>query len=163
MVNMVCSKNDFKNKKIPLSAYISIINRRRSIYINDSIKETGINAGQVPILIILLEKKELCQNEISQYYKIDKSSIAKSIKKLEEKELVTRKINNSNRRKNIISLTEKGKEIAIKIRKKDEKWEELILKNLNIDHETFIEGIKEIAIASIKLIPNKEEKINERN
>ena len=91
---------------------------------------------------------------IADSYKIDKASIARSVRKLEERGLVKRTIDDTNRKKYKVSLTEKGKEIALKIKEANEEWENTILNNLEIDDDLFIYAIKSMAFTSIHINSN---------
>ncbi|MCQ2972882.1 MAG: winged helix DNA-binding protein [archaeon] len=115
---MKFNKEKLYNQKLPIIAYISIISRQYYSYLNKIASEKDISAGQTFLLLYLLDVKTCSQNEIADNYRIDKGSIARSIKKLEDKEIVQREIDDSNRKKYRVSLTEKGKKMAEYIKQK---------------------------------------------
>ena len=77
---------------------------------------------------------------------------ARSIKKLEDKGLVKRQIDENNRRQNKISLTEKGEEILEKSTDILHDWEEsVILDEGYISKEMLQKILKEIAVKTMEL------------
>ena len=155
---MKLNKEQLYKKKLPLGAYISIIHRQHQIYLNKVASEKDITAGQGLLLLHLLNVKTSSQNEIAENYRIDKGSIARSIRKLEDKGIVQREIDDSNRKKYIVSLTEKGEEIARYIKKSDEEWEKSVLRDLEIEEDSFIYGLKAMAFTSLELTCEEGEK-----
>ncbi|MFI3177354.1 MAG: winged helix-turn-helix transcriptional regulator [Eubacteriales bacterium] len=80
------------------------------------------------ILCILLEEESMNQRTIAQLSKVSGQAVSEHMKKLEERELIVRtqgEINNENR----ISLTEKGRERALKVRQRTEEIAEVLLKD----------------------------------
>ena len=112
MIFMKCDVNLFKNDDIKFITFISIIHRQYMIYLNNYLKKEGITASHAPILSYLLN-----------HFKIDKGSIARSIQKLQEKQFINKEIDENNRRKYQLSLTEKGRAVALKIMDLNNEWE----------------------------------------
>lgn len=157
---MNCKKCDENLKALPLSAFISIIHRQYIHFLNKSLEIYGIGAAQVPILSYLFKNKYTCQDELANFYKINKGSIARSIRKLEIKGLVARQINKENRRKHIISLTKSGAEIAQKILEIDKTWDDKVYSTINVpkkDVEKTLEEITEICLNINEELLKKEE------
>ena len=81
---------------------------------------------------------------------------------MEEKELVERKIDENNRRQNIVSLTYKGKETLNECIRRMDEWEREIYHDFDIiDEETFKKALKELVIRTIKL--NQKGDSNDKN
>ena len=70
--------------------------------------EIGINDPQLHILFEINNDSKINQDKIASRCNTNKGAVARSIKKLEENGLVTRTIDENNRRQNIIKLTQKG-------------------------------------------------------
>ncbi len=157
MIFMKCDVNSFKNDDIKLITFISIIHRQYMVYLNNCLKKEGITSAHAPILVYLLQKDTSCQDEIGNQFKIDKGSIARSIQKLQEKQFINKEIDENNRRKYRLSLTKKGKEVALKIMDLNNKWENLIYSNCDIDENTIIELMRNITISSINIQKNTQE------
>jgi DNA-binding MarR family transcriptional regulator len=78
--------------------------------------------------------------------------VARSIKKLEDKGFVVRKVDENNRRQNKISLTPKGKETLVKTKEILDMWESEIIKSEGyVEKELLQLVLKEIAIKTIEL------------
>ena len=80
--------------------------------------------------------------KINTRYHLNESTIARNIKKLEDKGFIERI---PDKRKKIIKITKKGKYTAEKVMDYDEKWDLEIKKNLtNEEYQTFIRLLKKI-------------------
>jgi len=136
---------------LPVGKLISMIARGHTIFLNHHLEELGINASQLHFLFEISHQKNINQEKIASRCNINKGAVARSIKKLEERELVKREIDDENRRQNKISLTTKG-EIALK-----ESidllniWEEEVFDESIIEKELLQKALKEIAIKTIEL------------
>lgn len=147
-----------ESKDIPLTALISIIYRSHRVYLNREIENLKIHAGQIPILIELLKIENISQDELADRLCIDKGSIARSLRKMEDLDIIKREISEENRRKYNISLKSKGKRMALKIKEIDKQWEQEIYEELtSINEEEFKENLKNLAIKSLNLSKNMNE------
>lgn len=110
--------NAFKDG-ISDSFFFQIHRMKRTIFrhTNALMNEAGINLQleQLP-LIMILQRKNLSQRELSDMTMRDKSSILRSINALEKKALVEVQKDKDDKRKNIVSLTEEGISLAKSIR-----------------------------------------------
>ncbi|MFH6993474.1 MarR family winged helix-turn-helix transcriptional regulator [Flavobacterium sp. FlaQc-48] len=115
------NKTDFAafKEEISNSFFFQIHRMKRTIFrhTNALMTESGINLQleQLP-LIMILQRKSLSQRELSDMTMRDKSSILRSINALEKKALVEVQKDKSDKRKNIVSLTEEGSNLAKRIR-----------------------------------------------
>lgn len=157
---IIHNKEKISVDKIPLTMFISIIYRQQLLFLNKSLEEEGIHAGQCPFILYIQHKGEAYQDEMAQYYKIDKGSVARSIRKLEELELINKKVDENNRRKCILSLTDSGKEMAKKIREIDKKWESIIFEKIDIDEMKLREILNLITDVSIETYKELKEGCN---
>lgn len=137
--------------KLPLGKLISIIAKNQTLYLNHHLEEFDINASQLHFLFEISHQNEINQENLSSRCNVNKGAVARSIKKLEDKGLVKRQIDDNNRRQNIISLTSKGKKTLEKAIKKLNDWEDYIFNDNLIEKETLQKVLKEIAIKSIEV------------
>lgn len=77
-----------------------------------SLKETALTAGQPKILEYLQYHNGACQKEIARGCQIEAGSLTSLLNRMEENQLVERRILNGNRRSYYIFLTPKGEELA---------------------------------------------------
>jgi len=141
-------------EEIPISAIISTIHRYHSMYINRKLKDYGITIGQFPILICLANDiKPKTQNEIATTFKLNDGTITRALQKLEEKELIKRKTDPDNKRRNLIVLSKKGKTLAQELNHIDEDWEKDIFVNLSSkDISNLKWALHDITLKSIRKI-----------
>lgn len=129
MENNKTDMNAFKGE-ISDSFFFQIHRMKRTIFrhTNALMNEAGINLQleQLP-LIMILQKKNLSQRELSDMTMRDKSSILRSINALEKKALVIVKKDKGDKRKNIVSLTDEGAILAKNIRALMTKAEDEVL------------------------------------
>ena len=61
---------------------------------------------------------------------LSEGTISKTIKQLEDKGIIEHEVNPENRRQNKISLTEKGSEIAEKVKYTEINWEKKVIEEI---------------------------------
>ena len=72
------------------------------------------------------KRKNLSQDDLATIFGQSKGTIAKALRKLEDKEYVERIIDENNRRKYILKTTEKGEKLAILLENDLKEWEEQV-------------------------------------
>lgn len=141
---------------IPLSKMVILIARGQTAYLNHKLNDLGINSTQLHMLFEISHQNELNQEKISSRCYIDKGSAARSIRKLEEKGLITRKIDDDNRRQNKVSLTEEGKKTLDKSIRYLEIFEEEVFSTDIIERRVLQNALKEMVIKTIELNQREE-------
>lgn len=140
-------------KCLHVSKLIVLIYRSQKIFFKKMLSELNINNTQLYILYEIINDPKINQEKIASRCNIDKGAIARSIKKLEDNSFISREIDENNKRQNIISLTQKGKNAlnhAINVMNEvedylfDDDGEKELLQNL----------LKDLAIKSISLNEN---------
>ena len=122
-------------KEVPLSAMMSTIHRHHSIYINRRLKDIGLTSGLYGILLCIYDdyKSPKSQQDIAKRLNMNDGTIAKALRKLEDKNMIQRSPNPDNRRQNLISLTDTGLSIAEEFNNIDKKWEKDVFEGLTSD------------------------------
>lgn len=118
------------NSGIPLQGLLSIVSRNHYIFINKKSKTLGLTGRQFPCLILLSHKPGITQDDIAKTFQIDKGSVARSVKKLEDDEFIHRIPDPKNRRKYLLFLTKKGEKVIPKVRAIEEEWEKMVCEGL---------------------------------
>jgi len=90
---------------------LSIIVRGSSIYLNRNLVDFEINAAEQIMLMYLLTNVSGNQDTAAKYFMLDKSSVARTFQKLEEKGFIERTVNSEDHREKIIVLTEKAESV----------------------------------------------------
>ena len=97
-------------KDSSIGKYLSITHRAHTSLVDKKFKEKfNLSHGQVFILINIYRDEGICQHRLCEEYNLDKSGVGRILKKLEDKNLVTRKSDPEDKRKKLIYLTDKAK------------------------------------------------------
>ena len=146
-------------ENIPLGVFISILHRTHFMHLNNEMKDLGLTAGQFPFLMHLSHKEGITQDELAVHLHIDKGTVARALKKLEDNGFICRKINPQNRRSNLLFLTEKGRRVIPQIHKIDKEWEESICSKLsNKEFNDLVNVLQMLAMKSLEKVHEKGEK-----
>ena len=95
----------------------------------------GITYPQYLVLLVLWEKDKRPVCEIGKRLLLETNTLTPLLQRMEKAGLVTRTRGKEDSRQRIVSLTEKGKEIAEKIYEKHEVLSKLLM-SLGVDEET---------------------------
>lgn len=140
---------------------MSTIGRTYLIFLSHEIDKYGIHAGQLQFLIGLSKKDSISQGELANTYHTHQSTVARDLKKLEDVGMISRKADENNRRKNVITITPKGRNTVDNIRLMDEKWENDIksIESLTVDEKNKLkEFLRNFALEAVENIENYLEK-----
>ncbi|AMD17736.1 hypothetical protein TL18_06695 [Methanobrevibacter sp. YE315] len=132
------------DENVPSPPFISLIYRSHAKYINEILKEDGLSFGLHPLLVKIYKEEGISQEELAEFFHLSESTITRNVKKLEEKEIIARI---KDKRKKIIKVTAKGGKIARKIMDYDEKWDEILKKNLtDEEYDDFLKILRKICV-----------------
>lgn len=144
---------------IPLGVFLSIIHRTRLIHLNNEMKDLELTAGQVPFLMHLSHKEGITQDDLAVHLHIDKGTVARALKKLEDNGFIYREINPQNRRKYLLFLTEKGRQIVPKIHQIDKEWEKSVCSDLSdAEYIKLLNTLQTLAMKSLEKVHKNGEK-----
>ena len=144
---------------IPLGVFISIIHRTRLIHLNNEMKDLELTAGQVPFLMHLSHKEGITQDNLAVHLHIDKGTVARALKKLEDNGFIYREINPQNRRKYLLFLTEKGRQIVPKIHQIEKEWEKSVCSDLSdAEYIQLLNTLQTLATKSLEKLHKNGEK-----
>ena len=150
------------NSEIPLGLLVSMIHRTHMMYLNDKMKDMDITAGQFPFIVVLSHEEGITQEELAAHFHIDKGTVARAIRRLEDKEYLFRKVDSLNRRRYLIYLTEKGRKAVPKIISIDKEWENsMCTKFSKEEYQNLFNILKVLAGNSLEKIDENRENINE--
>lgn len=136
---------------------LSILYRKGQMFLGMELKEAGVTSGEYPILILLNKKNGVTQEELAAHFYMDKSAVTRIIQALIQKEFVTKSKDENDQRCNRICLTEKGHEVQNQIEKALEKWNAVLMKNMEIENQ------EEIYQQLMDMVENvKEEFLNKK-
>ncbi len=148
-----------RSDDIPLGVFVSIIHRTRIVHLNNEMKDLELTAGQIPFLIHLSHKEGITQDDLAVHLHIDKGTVARALKKLEDNGFIYREINPQNRRKYLLFLTEKGRQIVPKIYHIDKEWEKSVCSDLSdTEYHHLINTLQALAMKSLQKVHKNGEK-----
>ena len=90
---------------------ISILYRKSHIWLNNNCASYDLSAAQAVVILSICDYRSLTQDDITKRLSLDKSVIAKTVHKLEERGYLVRTTNAKDKRTYDISPTEKAWEI----------------------------------------------------
>jgi DNA-binding MarR family transcriptional regulator len=132
-------------KDSSIGKYLSITHRAHTSLVDKKFKEKfNLSHGQVFILINIYRDEGICQHRLCEEYNLDKSGVGRILKKLEDKNLVTRKSDPEDKRKKLIYLTDKAKDMKDDFKK--------LLKEIE---EQMRQGLTEKEIETVNTILKK--------
>jgi DNA-binding MarR family transcriptional regulator len=120
------NKNNDLFDEMPFERLINNIVRNGVKYFLLKSEEIVLSRDGYYLLAIQSSDKDLSQDDIVNMFFQSKATVAKALKKLEDEGYITREVNKNNRRKYILKLTEKGEEIAPKLRSELNHWAEAV-------------------------------------
>lgn len=125
MIDENMTEETDKFDSMPFIALIHHISRNKLKY---SMKHENhidmIHEGRY--LMEIHKRKNLSQDDLANIFGQSKGTIAKALRKLEDKGYVERKIDENNRRKYILNTTKEGEELAVLLKSDLDKWEKLV-------------------------------------
>ncbi len=143
------SKEEIMN--MPLGSLITTISRSHMAFLFSDIEKLGIG-GQFQFLMGLAREDGIIQEELANRFHLNESTIARALRKLEDAGMVQREVDENNRRRKIITVTEKGRAAVDSISEIDQKWEEKV-QSLSADEKIKLkEMLQVLAVESAELM-----------
>lgn len=104
------------NSQFPIErAIINLITSYKN-QINKNMRPLGLYPGQDLLLLALLEHGQLSQNSLVTMLCVDHSTIAKSVRRMTENDLVQTEKSTADKRVTLVSLTTHGKDLAQQVK-----------------------------------------------
>lgn len=147
---------------IPLGIFASIIHRARMMYLNNELKRFNVTSSQFIYLIGLYKKEGQTQEDLANHFFIDKGTVARGVKKLEDNGFICRRTDPENRRRYLLYLTEDGMALMPDIINIIKDWENSINEDLSkAEKEQINELLKKLTMKSLNKLHDTEENLNE--
>lgn len=117
---------------------ISILYRKSHIWLNNGCAQYSLTAAQAVVILIVCDFKSLTQDEITKRLSLDKSVIAKTVTKLEERGFIVRSTNVKDKRTYDISPTQKAWEVYPFVKEQiDESFQRMTQQMTDKEREEF--------------------------
>ncbi|HEM1748225.1 TPA: MarR family transcriptional regulator, partial [Listeria monocytogenes] len=98
---------------------------------NKKLLETGLNIGQLRYLWTLYKEDGISQESMAKRFMVDKASVTRHIKRLEELGMIRREIDAKDRRIQRIFVTETGFQMRDLIEEVTAEWSALLTANFS--------------------------------
>jgi DNA-binding MarR family transcriptional regulator len=142
------------NMSCYLNCYILILNKAHQTFINPYLKEKDVSYNQYELILHIYHAEGSIQGKIALACGTDKCGASRSLRILEDKKLIIKKIDKNNRRSYKLFLTEKGKKVVEDIIEKEIQWENYICQKMNIEKEKLFKILNNACISSLELLKN---------
>ena len=131
--------------------HLITLNKTHDFYMNKQIKSgTDILPSQYYMLLFLYYEMGTNQSDIAKACLMDRSGVSRAFKDFEQKGIITREIDETNKRSYTISLTKKGIETSEFLIEKEKEWEDMICEKLNITRKELLELLSRISMKSLE-------------
>ena len=138
-----------------LICYLISLTKTHDFYINKHIKnETEILPSQYYMLMFLYHEMGTNQSDIAKACLMNRSGVSRAFKEFEEKGLITREIDENNKRAYKIKLTDKGIETDQFLENKEKEWDDMIYEEFNMSKEELFEILSKISLKSLEFNRN---------
>ena len=118
---------------IPFGAVVSLVSRSKFVFLNNRLRPLGLSAGQFPVLMLLAKEQNIMQDRLVRHYNLDKGTIARAVRKLEDGGYIRRITDPGNRRAVRLFLTGKGEGSIPLLQAINREWEDQISAGLSKD------------------------------
>lgn len=119
--------------KRELGGLISVIHRKTQIYLNQELKKYGLNSAEFVYLIHIREGAPTELKSLGGHLRMDDAQTTRVIRSLEEKGLVRKLRNQTDRRAYDVEFTAEGLRVKPKILEDLDRWNRLITEGLAED------------------------------
>ncbi len=126
-----------------------ILHKNNRKYLNDALAEYDLNLLQAMCMFIMIDRKDISQQELTELLFLTKSGITKAIRKLETDGFIERSRSETDARQYVLNLTQKGMDTIPTLIKIYDEWEELI--GLNELDDKFLEILTNLTYKAIDL------------
>lgn len=136
---------------------LSILSRYSRTFFERRLSDINIGFTEQLILMYLCKSDTVNQDTIAKHFMLDKGAIAKTLNKLEEKELITRSDNPNNKREKLISITPKTQEIIGQVDEELKEWHKCLFEGLERDEiDQLTKTISKISANAVKVINGRD-------
>lgn len=113
--------------------FYNLIKRYESSF-GKKAKSLGMNTNEIIILMEIYNNEGLNQTDIAKRYLVTEASISQTTKKLKEKGYIEKKMDLENNTKNLLFLTDKGRELSDELLVMFRDWNNRIIKGIPIEN-----------------------------
>ncbi len=113
--------------------YVGAIHRFARRYFAAQMEELSLPAGAFPLIFRLLRRDGVSQDELADDFLVDKGTTARTLARLEEAGLITRSVDEHDRRIKRVRVTDRAREMAPAIRAAARAWNDKLLEGFSAE------------------------------
>ena len=132
-----------------LGKHISLLYRQSQIYFNAELKKYQLGSGQYIFLLSLLKNEGINQEQLADIVKIDKTTTARAVAKLESEGYLTRETSLEDKRAYILHSTEKARSIQKVLGEILDRWNDSMLADFTAEDKNTLRRLLDRAIGNI--------------
>ncbi|MGC9317516.1 MAG: MarR family winged helix-turn-helix transcriptional regulator [Armatimonadota bacterium] len=115
--------------------YVGALHRFARRYFAAQMSRLGLPPTAFPLILRLLRRDNVSQDELAGDFLVDKGTAARTLAKLEEAGLVTRTVDEEDRRIKRVRVTEKARELEPEIMAAARAWNEKLLDGFSAEEK----------------------------
>jgi DNA-binding MarR family transcriptional regulator len=132
-----------EDQSVPLSLHFSFMAKKYVGAMTNTLSHIDLDRYFLALLAIEQSGETFTQQNLADYFQIDKASIVRVVGYLTEKGFIKRQVSTQDRRANFLVLTDKGKALVPDIRQSIRGLNEQALRNLTSEQtEAFFASLK---------------------
>jgi DNA-binding MarR family transcriptional regulator len=114
-----------------LNRQLVVLNRKRSQFMAERLRSHGLYGPMYSFLLCLEKNPDISQDFLAAYFSIDKGTVARLAKRLEDLAYIRRQTDPDDRRQYQLNLTGRGQEILAVIHENLNDWSARLLEGFN--------------------------------
>lgn len=139
-----------------LTKTISLLHRKMNKGLNARLMQIGLSNAQSGLLELLYYNGKMTQADLCEELKLDKSTVAKALDRMEQNGLVTKTVNPDDSRSFLVSPTQKAIETIPMAQAVLSSWTEDVTSGMTKkEQERFLKLIKQVAKRAAMIATNK--------
>lgn len=111
--------------------YVSMLAKYTHGYIYRELHDYDLGSGQFSHLMSLYHEDGITQDTLASRLGIDKASTAKALKKMQQNGYITREPLPTDKRSNVIKLTDKSRNLKSEIQKVSDQWQVIVTEGIS--------------------------------
>ena len=136
---------------------ISLLHRKMNMELNERLMDLGLSNAQSGLLKFLYNNGEMTQADLCKQIKIDKSTVAKMLSRLENDGFVVKRVNPEDNRSFLVSLTQKAIKIIPKINMTLSEWTKDVTSSFSGEEKDFFyKMLDRVAHQATSIVSNNE-------
>ncbi|MGI6176668.1 MAG: MarR family winged helix-turn-helix transcriptional regulator [Christensenellales bacterium] len=138
-----------------LAKTISLLHRKMNKGLNTRLMQIGLSNAQSGLLELLYYNGKMTQADLCEELKLDKSTVAKALDRMEQNGLVTKTVNPDDSRSFLVSPTQKAIETIPMAQEVLSSWSEDVTSGMTKkEKERFLKLIKQVAERAAMIATN---------